>query len=81
MQSGRESTFSPVSRASTQSVVAYIVQTEMASNDVITLPALQPKVRYAGVPRRYEETKPVYVRDLTHKKIISKYVLGLHLTS
>lgn len=43
---------------------------------VVTLPALGPRVQYKGVPRRYEETKPVLVRDLTHRKILD---LGLNV--
>jgi len=43
---------------------------------VVALPALTPRVRYQGVPRRYEETKPVLVRDLTHRKILD---LGLNV--
>ena len=70
MQSGRDCESGRVSKA--QSVVSYVTE-EMASKDVVTLPALQPKVRYQGVPRRYEETKPMFVRDLTHRSIVSKY--------
>ena len=35
-----------------------------------SLPALVP--RYNGVPRRYEETKPAYVQNFTHKRIVGK---------
>jgi len=43
---------------------------------VVPLPALSPRVHYRGVPKRYEETKPVLVRDLTHRKILD---LGLNV--
>ncbi|KAI0229913.1 hypothetical protein LSAT2_019674 [Lamellibrachia satsuma] len=34
------------------------------------LPALRPRVRYDGVPLRYEETKPVVIQAGAHKKIL-----------
>jgi len=34
----------------------------------LTLPAL--KVNYNGLPRRYEETKPVFVQNFTHQRIV-----------
>ena len=42
---------------------------------VVPLPALNGKVHYKGVPKRYEETKPVLVRDLTHRKILGTIAL------
>ena len=33
-------------------------------------PQLAP--RYHGMPRRYEETKPVVIQDFTHRKIVGE---------
>lgn len=36
----------------------------------LKFPQLTP--RYHGVPRRYEETRPVVIQDFTHRKIIGE---------
>ncbi|KAL8579982.1 hypothetical protein ACOMHN_054104 [Nucella lapillus] len=39
-----------------------------ASYNTVKFPQLTP--RYQGMPRRYEETKPVVIQDFTHRKIV-----------
>ncbi|XP_064600898.1 uncharacterized protein LOC135467067 [Liolophura sinensis] len=40
----------------------------------LTLPALP---RYSGVPKRYEETRPVLIQDFSHKRILGRsFALG-----
>lgn len=38
----------------------------------LTLPTLP---RYSGVPKRYEETRPVLIQDFSHRRILGR---GLH---
>ncbi|KAK7110139.1 uncharacterized protein C6orf163 homolog [Littorina saxatilis] len=42
--------------------------TRSATFSSIKFPQLAP--RYQGMPRRYEETKPVVIQDFTHRKIV-----------
>lgn len=46
--------------------------TRSATFSSIKFPQLAP--RYQGMPRRYEETKPVVIQDFTHRKIVGKLI-------
>ena len=37
----------------------------------VSLPAL--KINYSGLPKRYEETKPVFIQGFTHQRIVGKF--------
>ncbi|KAJ8317236.1 hypothetical protein KUTeg_005140 [Tegillarca granosa] len=52
-----------------------INNTEMAHSMALSLPALSApptasSTRYSGVPRRYEETRPVMIQGYAHRKIL-----------
>lgn len=44
----------------------------MADPVSLSLPALSSSgvVRYKGIPRRYEETRPVFIQGHAHRKIL-----------
>lgn len=56
----------------------------MAHSMALSLPALSApstasSTRYSGVPRRYEETKPVMIQGYAHRKILGYYHLFLKI--